>query len=122
MFLENTIKKNETTAKIAPWSQFKMMIWQVLDHRIQNSQEIYGSVNTAYVTMIEHLLLFMVETTKSRPEAELKLLEYLASLKYYADKWPRAKFYAQMCGLFLDSQFTPERPPLLGKDSLPPTA
>jgi hypothetical protein len=44
--------------------------------------------------MVEHILLYVVETTRCRQDAEVKLLEFLASLRYYLDKWPRAKYYA----------------------------
>ena len=53
--------------------------------------------------MGEHLLIYMIEIHKTRQKAETELVEFLAALKYYSDKWERAKFYAQMCG-FLKPQ------------------
>lgn len=48
-------------------------------------------VNTSYVTMAEHLLLYMLETHEKREKAEVELLQFLACLKYYTEKsWPRA--------------------------------
>lgn len=51
-------------------------------------------INTSYVTMCEYLILYQVESTKSRLNAERQLMEFLSALKYYADKWSRAKFFA----------------------------
>jgi hypothetical protein len=39
----------------------------------------------------------MIDTHKTRQKAETELVEFLAALKYYSDKWERARFYAQMC-------------------------
>ncbi len=47
--------------------------------------------------MCEHLLIYMIDTHKTRQKAETELVEFLAALKYYSDKWERARFYAQMC-------------------------
>lgn len=39
--------------KLIPWSQFKSIIFGVLDHRLAHAQEIQGMINTSYVTMSE---------------------------------------------------------------------
>jgi len=66
LFLENTIRENEVKPKLHSWSAFKSLLFQIYDHRIMHSQEIYGSINTVYVTMVEHILLYVVETSRNR--------------------------------------------------------
>ena len=49
--------------------------------------------------MDEHLVIFFLERNKSRQQTEKAIVDFLSSLKYYLDKWNRAKLYCQMCGL-----------------------
>lgn len=90
LFLENTIKhhmglliqdpetskqkKMDQEAKpptLLAWEVYKLEIVKVLDHRIQHTQELTGSVNTSHITMAEHLLLYFIEKFKTRQTAEL---------------------------------------------------
>ena len=48
----------------------------------------------------EHLIVYFTLNYKSRPEIEKRLIEFLASLKYFMDYWPRAKTYAQLAGFY----------------------
>ena len=41
----------------------------------------------------EYILLFFIDQYKVRRQAEYKLIEMLASLKYYWDLWPRARTF-----------------------------
>ena len=100
LFLKNS---TSTNVKLIPWSQFKQIINQIYDHRIENSQEIYGMVNQTHMTHCEHLILYMLEKHQSRQQAELSLVEFLASLNYYAQRWYRARTYAQLCQ-FIDQE------------------
>jgi len=59
-----------------------------------HAPEINGTINTSYVTLNEHLLIFMLDRYKNRPDTEMGIVEFLASLKYYCEKWNRAKMYA----------------------------
>jgi hypothetical protein len=114
MFLENTIKKHSRKPnfntdrvptsfdnvhevfkpKLMKWQAVKDLIWEIYDHRILHAPEINGTINTSYMTLNEHLLVFMMERYKNRPATEKGLVEFLASLKYYCENWQRAKFYA----------------------------
>ena len=47
--------------------------------------------------MSEHLILYMVELYQERKVAEEKLFNFLGSLKYYCERWHRARHYAIMC-------------------------
>ena len=58
--------------------------------------------NQAHMTMCEHLILFMLEHHKSRKQTEKALIDFLASLKYYAQKWFRARYFCIMCHFIKD--------------------
>jgi hypothetical protein len=86
--------------KIKPWVEFKTLLYDIYDHRIKHAWEINGAVNTSYLTLEEHLVLFFIEEYKdnNRQFVEEKLLEFLATLKYYTDYWKRARTFAIMYG------------------------
>lgn len=56
-------------------------------------------INTSYVAMVEHLVLFYVEQTKTREDAELKLIKFLTALKFHSGKWERANYFAKLLGI-----------------------
>lgn len=74
------------------------MIYEIYDHRIQHAPEIQGTVNTTYMTLDEHLLVYFLEKNHTRARVENALIEFLATLKYYSETWDRAKMYAQLSG------------------------
>jgi hypothetical protein len=76
----------------------KKVIFEILDHRLKHAEEIDGTTNNTYMSLDEHLIIFMLDKNKSRAQTERALVDFLSSLKYYADSWPRAKLYAQMLG------------------------
>ena len=63
---------------------FKSLIWEIYDHRINNAPEINGTINTSYMTLDEHLLIYLLQKHKTRDATELALVDFLASLKYYS--------------------------------------
>lgn len=77
------------------WYKFKELVFDVYDHRILHAPELNGSVNTNYVTLSEHVLIFFVSKYKRRAKAEEKLVSMLISLRYWCDHWQRAKVFAQ---------------------------
>ncbi len=94
MFLENTIKKHTRkptydanrvpisfypaieifTPKLMKWQAVKDLIWEIYDHRISHAPEINGTINSSYMTLNEHLLVFMMERYKNRPATEKGLV------------------------------------------------
>ena len=76
------------------WENFKQLIFEILDHRIQNAEEIDGGINNTFMSFDEHLLIYLFDKHRARNKVEKELLDFLASLKYYGDSWLRAKFYA----------------------------
>ena len=55
-------------------------------------------MNTNYLSLDEHLIVFFVQKYRTRPQIERRIIEFLASLKYFVDYWQRAKQYATLCG------------------------
>lgn len=87
-------EKEKYRPTLMTWVGFKQMIWDIYVHRIQHAQEISGHVNHSYMAMDEHMIIFFLQKYKRRDQSEKALIEFLASLKYYIDSWPRAKTYA----------------------------
>jgi len=84
--------------KLIPWPDFKILLFDIYDHRIFHAPEINGAVNTTYMSLDEHLLVFFLEKYKVRNAVERHLIEFLSSLKYYSETWARAKFFALLVG------------------------
>ena len=80
------------------WSDFKQLINDIYDHRIWFTPEINGAVNTTFMGLDEHLIIFYALLYKERPVIERHLIEFLATLKYFVDHWQRAKHYALLSG------------------------
>ena len=85
--------------RVLPWPYFRKLIYEVYDDRIKNGPEIYGALNTSYLTFEEYLLIFFLQTYKLRRLAEIKLIEFLTSLRHYVKKWPRARIFAHLMGI-----------------------
>ena len=52
---------NETLKKkITNWATFKQTLFEILDDRLFWAPEISGAVNTSYLGLDEHLLIFML--------------------------------------------------------------
>ena len=117
MFLENMILKHTKTPIFNPedmkgepvelvpekevykpvliqWVSIKAMIFELYDHRLKHAEEVDGATNTALMSMDEHLACYMLLKHQTRIEAERACVDFLSSLKYYADAWPRARTYA----------------------------
>jgi hypothetical protein len=61
IFCENSIKNIDSTKlKLIPWPDFKKIIWDIIDHRIENSPEINGAINTTYMSLDEHLVIYTI--------------------------------------------------------------
>lgn len=44
--------------KLLPWPEFKRIIFDIIEHRIEHAPEINGVVNTNYMSLDEHLIIF----------------------------------------------------------------
>ena len=50
--------QEELKLRLPSWENFKQLIYEIYDHRIFHAPEINGAINTSYLTMEEHLILF----------------------------------------------------------------
>ena len=82
------------TYELLPWHQFREIMFDIYDHRIKHAAELNGSVNTAYCSMNEHVIMFFVEKYKERQKAEERIVDLIINLRYYYDYWQRAKIFA----------------------------
>jgi len=98
VFLANFVDKNDIKLKLQPWGDFKNLLFDIYDHRIQHAPEMNGAINNTYISLDEHLVLYFLEKYKTRTNTQKQLTEFLASLKYYIDIWQRAKMFAQLLG------------------------
>lgn len=87
------------TGRVIPWSHFKEQIFDIYKDYIQNQWEIRGGLQTAYTTMDEYLCLYFLKTHKLRRTCELKLFEFLVSLRYYIKSQSRATMFALLCNI-----------------------
>lgn len=100
---------------------FKAMIYEILDHRLRNAEEIDGGVNNTFMSFDEHLIVFMMQRHGTRVQTELQLVDFLSSLKYYAEQWQRAKVFTQILGFYQsDDSFMPVRKSGNSETRLPP--
>lgn len=74
-------------------------MYDIYEERIKHAPEIYGAINTNYLSLDEYVLVYHLKQHKLRRPAEIKMIEFIASLKYYVKIWPRAKTFANLLGL-----------------------
>ena len=110
VFLEQSITIIDgIKLKLLPWPEFKRIIFDIIEHRIEHAPEINGVVNTNYMSLDEHLIIFFTNNILiqkigakfmegTRPEIEQSILEFIYNLKYYSTRWLRAKTFAEMVG------------------------
>lgn len=98
IFLENTAKFNEQ-GRVTPWIQFKKLVLDIYRDRIANESELVLGISSAAMTFDSYLCLFFLKTHKLRRIAELKLFEFLISLRYYSKSYPRATQFAYLANI-----------------------
>ena len=79
-------------------------LFEIYNDRIQESPEINGSINSNYLSLEEFLIIYFLKKHKLRRLAEVKLIEFISSLKYYTKIWPRAKVFAKLTGMLQYSE------------------
>eukprot|EP00828_Plagiopyla_frontata_P021586 TRINITY_DN28172_c0_g1_i2.p1 TRINITY_DN28172_c0_g1~~TRINITY_DN28172_c0_g1_i2.p1 ORF type:complete len:429 (-),score=45.32 TRINITY_DN28172_c0_g1_i2:28-1314(-) len=100
VFLENVTKQNES-GRVYPWNYLRKMINEIYkDYTTQQPQFNSALINTT-CNFDEFVCLYFLKTHKIRRLAELKLLEFLVSLKYYCKLWSKALLFTNMCGITL---------------------
>lgn len=102
-FISNSLDSEEK-GRVVPWPYFKKQLFEIYDERISYSAEINGSINSNYLSLEEFLILYFLKHNKLRRLAEVKLIEFISSLKYYTKIWPRAKVFAKLTGMLQYSE------------------
>ncbi|CAI2376513.1 unnamed protein product [Moneuplotes crassus] len=102
-FISNSLDTEEK-GRVVPWPHFKKRLYEIYDERIAFSDEINGAVNTNYLALEEYIILHFIRKYKLRRLAEVKLIEFISSLKYYTKIWPRAKVFAKLSGMLQYSE------------------
>lgn len=102
-FISNSLDSEEK-GRVVPWTYFKKQMFEIYSDRIANSSEINGAVNSNYLSLEEYLILYFLKKHKLRRLAEVKLIEFISSLKYYTKIWPRAKVFAKLTGMLQYSE------------------
>jgi hypothetical protein len=102
-FISNSLDSEEK-GRVVPWPHFKKQLFEIYDERISFSAEINGSINSNYLALEEFLILYFLKHNKLRRLAEVKLIEFISSLKYYTKIWPRAKVFAKLTGMLQYSE------------------
>ena len=52
--------------KLLSWNDFKLLLFDFYDHRIQNQAELTGAINNQYVNFDEYMLIFFLDKYKTR--------------------------------------------------------
>jgi len=102
-FISNSLDSEEK-GRVVPWPYFKKRLYEIYNERIQFSEEINGAVNSNYLSLEEFLIIYFLRKYKLRRLAEVKLIEFISSLKYYTKIWPRAKVFAKLTGMLQYSE------------------
>lgn len=88
-----------TEVSVVVWNKFRKEIYQLLDTRLKDDWEITGSPTNAVIPFEEYVVLYFTRQNDHHRTAPLKLLEFLSSLKFYAQRWKRAYLCALICNL-----------------------
>lgn len=96
--IKELLKKPDVVAtyKLLPWVKFKLLLFAIYDHRVENAHEVNGLANMNYCCLNEYLLVYAMETykEKGRAKAEELVVELLINLRYFYDQQVRAKMFA----------------------------
>ena len=60
---ENTAKINY---RVEEWKKFKMKLFEVYEHKIENAPEIGGCVNNSYLGLDEHFVIYFMEKYRDK--------------------------------------------------------
>lgn len=105
-FLANTLTE-KNSGWVIPWKDFRLLITDIVNMRLNYSDQINSFVNSNYLSMEEFLILYFLKTHKLRRLAEINLVNFIASLKYYQSQWAWAWVFAIISGFISIGQVNP---------------
>jgi|JI6StandDraft_1071083.scaffolds.fasta_scaffold02311_7 hypothetical protein len=88
-------KENEN-GRVLPWEHVKRLINEIYQERLAYNRELIGGMVGNVCSFDEFFVLHFVRKHSIRRLAELKMLEFVISLKYYSKFWPKAEMFAYM--------------------------
>ena len=89
--------EERSTVKVLPWFVVRKLIWDVWADRIEHEEEMTGHVSQCYIPLEEFTCLYFLKTYNLRRLAESKLMEFVASLKFFSRTWSRANIFSRLC-------------------------
>ncbi len=98
VILEN-VSKSQESGRVLPWPHFKNMIYDFYKDLILNMPEIQSSLLTTTITMDEYLCLYFIKQFNLRRISEIKIFEFLVSLRYYVKSQSRAALCAMLINI-----------------------
>lgn len=81
-----------------PYKHFKNVHMDICLSRFNITNEITGCLQPN-VPLDQYLCVYFMQKHQLRRLAELKLMEFLTSLKYYGTKWDRASLFCKVTGI-----------------------
>lgn len=101
----NEIAKDYKEISVVAWPIFKKQIYSLYISRIEDDSEISGYILNSFISFEEYIAIYYTQKNEHRRLAELKTLEFLSSLKYFGEKFPRAYLCALMCNIIETKPF-----------------
>jgi hypothetical protein len=110
----NSVIKVNDSGRVIPWNAFKDMLYKVYHDRIEDNSNILKTIgnnvnfliyNFKTILLDEYLCIFMLNKFKLRRISEIKLLEFIVSLKYYLKTNLRALMFAKLLGVVPISKY-----------------
>lgn len=96
IFLKNVFEERDTV-KVLPWLIVKKTIFEIYYDRIENEEEISGHISNNFINLEEYTCIYFLKTYNLRRLAESKLMEFVASLKYFSRIWCCSNLFARLC-------------------------
>ena len=90
------MSKNNENGKVLPWIYTKQLIAQIYEERIAYEGEMMSGGIGNGMNFDEFVVFYFVQKHRIRRLAEVRLLEFIISLKYYSRYWTRAETFCQM--------------------------
>jgi hypothetical protein len=95
VFMENMSKENEN-GRVLPWEYVKRLIYEIYQERIAFNRELISGMIGNVSSLDEFFVLYFIRKHNIRRLAEVKMLEFVISIKYYSKFWPKAEMFAYM--------------------------
>eukprot|EP00743_Colponemidia_sp_Colp-15_P007741 GILK01008383.1.p1 GENE.GILK01008383.1~~GILK01008383.1.p1 ORF type:complete len:832 (+),score=193.90 GILK01008383.1:1029-3524(+) len=101
-FLSNAVQTHQM-GRVLPWQYFKTFLQDVIEaRRVEDYNNLQHDLGPP--PLPEFLVMFFIKRFTLRRVAEIKMLEFVTSLKYYSKLWARAALFAKLCGFISEGR------------------